>query len=356
MENSRFLFGLNDTKYLVETQKVKSKTFDYEDNYSEFDSDNTSENESNSPKRNLEDYFGLDFFKSLEASNEKKKSKNDCETEDDSDPFQEIYKIETQKSKDSKGSYQPFEGILGKKKLKEPEDSYENSEVKEKIKEFLIKKIKEKYYCIFCTTKNEVNFRNGRYSECKACESRKQLYRRNLKQNSKENDDTKVILLCHSCYLENKPCDVCIKIQKHVLVKKSQKLCKEYLCLTCGTNIKERFVEGTYSRCRTCKNELSCQKYRALKDSQKLNSENGVSGSKDFVSGSGNSKDFVSGSGNSKEVFRTIPERVTKIEKTINSEIEELKLEILQLKETHHDEILELKNQIKQLRFLISRN
>jgi hypothetical protein len=38
-----------------------------------------------------------------------------------------------------------------------------------------------------------------------------------------------------------------------------------------------------------------------------------------------------------------------------SSEIEELKLENLQLKETHHDELLELKDQIKQLKFLISR-
>lgn len=350
MDSSTFLFGLNDRKFLVQTKKEKTKTFEYDDNtdpFAENCSTTSSENESNSPKKKLQDYFGLDFFQSLEASKEveNKHERNFHETS--SDPFAEIlrYKKSNEASKTSKAG--TFEGLLRSKNQKEEDENEETDLLKEKIKEFLVKKIQAKYCCIFCNTKNEVNFRAGRYSECKNCESRAQLYRRALRLKASKNEtfgsDTShnsrnipSILLCHTCYLENKPCEVCVKIQSHIQAKKLSKV-KEYLCLMCGTNIKERFVEGIYSRCRGCKNELECEKYRSK-----------VSQKKKEIEKSGSEND-------SRKLIRTIPERVAKIEKVVNSEVEDLKLEILQLKETHHDELSELKTQIKQLKFLISR-
>jgi hypothetical protein len=231
-EGSTFLFGLNDRKFLVSTQKEKSKTFEYDEDYSEKEYNSSSDDEIKSPEKKLEDYFGLDYFQSLEVSNKSRKRELD---ENDTDPFSEIYNKKEQKTFKN-GT---FEGILGSfsknQNSQEETETRESEIIKDKIKDFLIKKIRAKYCCIFCNTKNEVNFRNGRYSECKACESRKQLYRRSLKLKSEGNSlqiqgDTKTILLCHSCYLENKPCEICIKIQNHVYSKKLNSS-KTYLCL-----------------------------------------------------------------------------------------------------------------------------
>jgi ribosomal protein L37AE/L43A len=392
MDSRSFLFGSSKERNSLnkfQKQDLKTKTFEYEENYSDSSSDSSEDfspkNVKSKNEESLSDYFGMDFFKdfkenstqrnnfdSRQGQNYNEDNNFEHKEKTKNEPFGGVFRFKTYEkpTEESMGNYktEPSNDLShDRKPVKTSNDSVSES-LESKIPEFIYKKIRAKYCCIFCNTKNEVNFRPGRYSECKACESRKQLYRRSLKlksseekgyqgprngidisEGNKSSDENfkgfKPLLLCHNCYLENKPCEVCTLIQGHVQTKKLSKS-KAYLCLTCGTNIKERFVEGIYSRCRACKNEIACQKYELEKKKDEGN-ENSINDQKSVY------KNFI----------RTIPDRVTNLEKFVfdlqkekNAELEELHLDILTLKETHHDEILELKEQIKQLKFLISRN
>jgi hypothetical protein len=223
------------------------------------------------------------------------------------------------------------------------------------------------YCCSYCQTRNEVNFRLGRYSECKACESKKQIYRRNLRlKNAKEskgfsgtfgskrnnNEDMKnsqdisPILLCSKCFELNKVCELCSKIQAHVQARALHKI-QEYLCLSCGTNVSERFEQGYYSRCRACKNDYQVQKYKEAKLRSKELKEQLLSPAEL----------------EKLRVAKTIPSRVELLESEVQtllsevnflkSELEEVKMENSSLKETMEDEFSDLKKQIKELKFII---
>jgi len=218
------------------------------------------------------------------------------------------------------------------------------------------------YCCSYCQTKNEVNFRYGRLSECKACESKKAVYRRNLKLKGAfrsdgsydESFDVSPILVCSDCISRDKVCEICTKIQEKFKVRvqelkayKSQNYC----CLSCGTNVAERFAEGCYSRCRACKNDLQAQKYREAKlraKEEKL---------KEVSFGSEASEELER-----RRLVKTIPSRVEtlelqvsellKSESFLKTELEELKMENFGLRETFEDTFADLKKQIKELKFI----
>jgi len=237
------------------------------------------------------------------------------------------------------------------------EDSSKKSEYYEKINIIASKVLKseprksQSYCCNYCNTKNEVNFRSGRYSECKACESKKQIYRRNLRlrrtgDSTKNLSEESPILLCSNCFEVNKVCELCKKIQAHVNARALHKI-QEYLCLSCGTNISERFEKGYYSRCRGCKNDYQVQKYKEAKLRSKELKEQLLSPQEL----------------ERLRVAKTIPSRVESLEvqvQTLSSELtflkvelEEVKMENSSLKETMEDEFSDLKKQIKELKFII---
>lgn len=266
-------------------------------------------------------------------------------------------------SEKSNGTF--LKELHSQEKSETPKDP---KDFKQKIKEFSLKttgsKKSQSYCCIYCQNKNEVNFRYGRYSECKACESKKQIYRRNLRLRSesskgknsndssessecnKISEDNPPILLCSKCFEHSKVCELCKKIQYHVKARALNKI-QEYLCLSCGTNVIERFVQGHYSRCRGCKNDFQVQKYKEAKlRSKELKQQ------------------LLSPAELEKlRVAKTIPSRVDVLESQVQallcevtflkSELEDAKLENLSLKESFEDTMGDLKKQIKELKFIL---
>ncbi len=300
-----------------------------------------------------ENYFNVESsgLKSEEKTHESKTKHNFLKTEVPNDP--------------SGLKVSPFETP------RDPKD------FKQKIKDFRDFSLKttgskksQSYCCIYCQNRNEVNFRAGRYSECKACESKKQIYRRNLRlraesskasksskgKNSNDSsessecnkisEDKPPILLCSKCFEHSKVCELCTKIQYHVKARALNKI-QEYLCLSCGTNVIERFVQGHYSRCRGCKNDFQVQKYKEAKlRSKELKQQ------------------LLSPAELEKlRVAKTIPSRVDVLESQVQallcettflkSELEDAKLENLSLKESFEDTMGDLKKQIKELKFIL---
>lgn len=249
---------------------------------------------------------------------------------------------------------------------KEKPRNFYNSEKLEKDSKVLnfASKLSERkfhnYCCSYCHTKNEVNFRYGRLSECKACESKKAVYRRNLKLKGAfrsdgsydESFDVSPILVCSDCISRDKVCEICTKIQtkfkariQELKAYKSQNYC----CLSCGTNVAERFAEGCYSRCRACKNDLQAQKYREAKlraKEERLRETESLSPEEL----------------ERRRIVKTIPSRVEtlelqvsellKSESFLKAELEELKMENFGLRETFEDTFADLKKQIKELKFI----
>jgi hypothetical protein len=339
-----FFFGENGLKNYVSTKERNSNSaYDFlRDTYNSSDDESSDSSETSEELNYKKDFPEENQYKTKEGLNETSVT---YFNQTSYRPKDKGSGTEGSKERSSQEGPNPSKDS----RIINPKSSFLNLEAgskSEKIRTFASKvsgNLLHKYCCMYCNTKNEVNFRYGRLSECKSCESKKQIYRRNLRLST--NRDLP-ILMCSVCYEHSKPCELCSKIQYHVKARKLNKS-QNYLCLSCGTDIKERFVEGVYSRCRGCKNDTQVQKYREAKIRNK---------DIDLMNLSHEELERL-------KVVKTIPGRVeilenqvqelSRNENLLKTELEELKMENFMLKETMEDEFSSLKKQIKELKFII---